>query len=1107
MLSLHIECGYHAGVTLPRLLLRCVIGLCWPPLLFASAVGEPMFQTVAGTDQTANGIITAVAQDSRGLIWFGTTEGLFHFDGYRLRRYRHLADDPSSLSDDYVRALLPRPDGRLWVATQSGGISIYDPTLDAFEVIMPRADDPHSLAHEGVISLAADPDGSVWVGLGVAGLDHYDPLSGRFSHHQADPDRPGAISHNTVRSLLVDRQGDLWAGTSNGLNRLRRGGRDFERIAADSMLQGQYVYSLYQAADGRLWIGTQSVGAAVLEPDTMALQFLPLGPGGVSNPWVDGFVEPRPGRIWVASFGGGLDVFDSDSLAKVRDIRSDPSIPGSLAMDRIVQPMRANSGLIWIGTWGGGLQWHNPVNAEAFQMIRHSPLRVDGLTNPSAMSVLELENGQIWVGTDGGGIDQLDLNRGVIRNWPAQPERPDGLPDNTIRALARTTDGSRWVGTQQAGLLRFDPDSERFTRVPVGAQDSRISHLLGSASGGLWVAAQRGLAWLDPATEQVEALRLEDGSRFGDTVWALREDAEGRLWVGTADTTYVCQPGERIIRPLPEGAPLAVMDFWLPANGEIWTIGPAGIHRAPQRDGVAFNFAPWGRDLPVSDPSFGRQFLPDRQGRLWTPRYLLQLDPPQAIDIGPADGVDVGNVDIGARLTTADGALLFGGTRGLLVIRPEHYKHWRYRPPIIVTSLEVNGYKHPLANIEQGLSLPFGRRLAVEFSLLGYSSPGQHRYAYRLLGLDEEWVNTDSSRRLASYTGLWPGSYQLQLRGMGRSGEWSETFTVPVNVLPAWWQTIWFFGSLLLLLGLLTYAVVHWRTLRLRQAQRTLQKLVDERTAELSRSKQHAEQALEELRGAQSQLVAAEKMASLGQLVAGVAHEINTPIGIAVTAASHLLEENRGSQQKLESGQLTRGDLKRWRETVDEATRLVLNSLERANVLIASFKQVSVDQTSEQRRRFDLANFLHEVKTALSPSFRRSRHQLDIHCPTGIELDTYPGALFQIMMNLINNATMHAFEQDQIGTMSVNATLIDDRLRLSFKDNGKGMDQATATRAFDPFFTTRRGRGGSGLGLHVVYNLTTHLLGGKLELHTRPGHGTEFVIDIPRVVARAQVDH
>jgi signal transduction histidine kinase len=278
-----------------------------------------------------------------------------------------------------------------------------------------------------------------------------------------------------------------------------------------------------------------------------------------------------------------------------------------------------------------------------------------------------------------------------------------------------------------------------------------------------------------------------------------------------------------------------------------------------------------------------------------------------------------------------------------------------------------------------------------------------------------------------------------------------------------------------------------------------LETLVERRTHELLQAKSGAEHALVELKGAQRQLVAAEKMASLGQLVAGVAHEINTPVGIAITAASHLQELAAEGNAKLAENRLTRTDLARWKEEVEEASRLILGSLTRAGTLIASFKQVSVDQSSGQRRRFRLREFLGEVQTALQPTLRRTPHQLAVYCDDRIELDSYPGALFQILTNLINNTIMHAFAEGQTGQMRVDAAIANGVVELRFSDDGRGMEKDVERRAFDPFFTTRRGSGGSGLGLHVVHNLVTQLLAGDIELKTAPGAGTTFVLRFPAV--------
>jgi signal transduction histidine kinase len=177
--------------------------------------------------------------------------------------------------------------------------------------------------------------------------------------------------------------------------------------------------------------------------------------------------------------------------------------------------------------------------------------------------------------------------------------------------------------------------------------------------------------------------------------------------------------------------------------------------------------------------------------------------------------------------------------------------------------------------------------------------------------------------------------------------------------------------------------------------------------------------------------------------------------------------------------------------------RLIVGSLDRAGTLVASFKQVAVDQSSERRRRIDLHEFVDEVLTALHPIYRRGPWTVVNEVPDGVVLDTYPGALFRILTNLVNNSVLHAFPKDRPGRMEIRAIDEGDRVTLVYRDDGVGMSADVAARAFDPFFTTRRGSGGSGLGLHLAYNLATQLLGGTIELRTSPGAGVEFAFRLP----------
>jgi len=279
---------------------------------------------------------------------------------------------------------------------------------------------------------------------------------------------------------------------------------------------------------------------------------------------------------------------------------------------------------------------------------------------------------------------------------------------------------------------------------------------------------------------------------------------------------------------------------------------------------------------------------------------------------------------------------------------------------------------------------------------------------------------------------------------------------------------------------------------------RELEQRVRARTADLQASNSQLSAALSELKETQQALVEQEKLAALGGLVAGVAHEVNTPVGVATTSASALEHAAQQFRQQVERGELTRRQLGVFLHDVEEGVGLILRNLRRAAGLVASFKQVAVDQSSQERRRFDLRGFFDEVVLSLGSLYKR-RAEVVVECPEGIEMDSYPGPLFQVLSNLIGNAVMHAFTDESIGRIRIAARAANgDQVVIDFEDNGAGMTSEVAAHAFDPFFTTRRGQGGSGLGLHIVYNLVTGALGGRITLRSSPGAGSCFHIELPR---------
>ncbi|MBP2229364.1 PAS domain S-box-containing protein [Azospirillum agricola] len=283
--------------------------------------------------------------------------------------------------------------------------------------------------------------------------------------------------------------------------------------------------------------------------------------------------------------------------------------------------------------------------------------------------------------------------------------------------------------------------------------------------------------------------------------------------------------------------------------------------------------------------------------------------------------------------------------------------------------------------------------------------------------------------------------------------------------------------------------------------------ITDRKTAEASsiRAREDAERALTDLRAAQESLIQAETMASLGQLVAGVAHEINTPIGIALTAASHIGEQAQMLRDRFTCGTLRRSDFTDFLDGLGESARLMMANIDRAASLVQSFKQVAVDQSSGDRRVFDLRGYIAEILFSLRPRLKRTRLTVTVECTEDLMMDSFPGALGQVLTNLVINAIVHAYGDGGTGTIRI-AGQADgpDRVRIDFMDDGAGIEPEHLSRVFDPFFTTKRGQGGSGLGLHIVFNTVTGPLGGTVSVRSWPGQGTRFTLLLPREAPAAQ---
>lgn len=286
--------------------------------------------------------------------------------------------------------------------------------------------------------------------------------------------------------------------------------------------------------------------------------------------------------------------------------------------------------------------------------------------------------------------------------------------------------------------------------------------------------------------------------------------------------------------------------------------------------------------------------------------------------------------------------------------------------------------------------------------------------------------------------------------------------------------------------------------LALRRANDLLTSGMDARSAELSATQSQLQQAI-------TQLAQSEKLAALGHLVAGIAHELNTPIGNSVLAASTFLARVEALRAEMAQG-LRRSSLNEFLAFAHEAARLVEDNLGRAAELIASFKQVTVDQTTMRRREFLLDDVVHKVCATFTHLLRPGQHRFEVQVPQGLSLNSHPGALQQVLTNLIGNSLIHGFEGRQGGTIRIEAHGTQQEVFVSYQDDGCGMAAETARRVFEPFYTTKLGQGGTGLGMHISHTLVHEVLGGSLAVHSAPGEGARFEMQLPRLAPRLNDD-
>jgi diguanylate cyclase (GGDEF)-like protein len=833
----------------PKSLLRAALTLLWGAVLSGSLVSvafgsaEPARWSALSdtlfthhTDPEA-GSGTVIIQDPTGYIWLGTQSGLVRWDGYHFRRYVADTEDLGSLPDSFILALHLDVHGHLWVGTSAGGLARYDADNDSFVV----ASGPSGIKGTAVLSITDDPQGGLWIGT-ENGLAHVDA---RYPKQLTPVNEDNGLPPGGVQAVLTDHEGTLWVGTRHGLWNRKPGTTPFTNWQLVTPEESEpTVTRLFQDSEGRIWIGTHAHGAYLFEAGATHTVRETTATSTLQTDSVLAITEATAGEVWLGTDGGGIVAVEAQS-GTTRRIHHYPDTPTSLSDDYIYALYRDRSGLVWVANIGTISQ--NDPQQQAVVTLFGATGRPNGISGKKVFAVREMPDHRIWLGV-GAGVDIIDPVLGRVAQLTPDPAHPDSaLPKGRAQTFALGQNDTVYVATQQ-GLYVTDIHAKPVKRLELpGRSPTAGIRALSFDAGILWVGGDQDGLWtvdMHTPTNPI-VLRHIAADELGDArITTLNRGPDSALWVGTRSSLARVDvtSGEVVRVPANQADPTQLLDGFVAATlvdhrGRFWVASfGSGVQVLESRDAQGhWRFKRLG--LRDGLPHLGvNKLLEDSRGNIWvsTDNGLAVINGNDFTvrALGRPQGVAMRTFWTDSGIVTSQGEILFGANGGLTVVRPERVTPWAYRPPIVVTSVQNSSDK---------------RGLKVEFAALDYSSPERNRYSYRLVGFDQDWISTDPNVRLASYTNLPPGNYTLELRGSNRDGRWSEPLRMPVIIAAAWYQTSGFKTAAVLFGLLLVSLLVQARTVYLRQRQRELQALVNERTAEL-------EKRSNELRESQRQL-------------------------------------------------------------------------------------------------------------------------------------------------------------------------------------------------------------------------------------------------------------
>ncbi|HEY5408962.1 MAG TPA: two-component regulator propeller domain-containing protein, partial [Ginsengibacter sp.] len=1066
-----------------------------------------------------------------GYIWISTSKGLYRYDGISFKNFLNQSGKEDALLKNNLNCLTIDNTGIIWTGTVEAGIEKFDPSTNSFTSFQHNKHDASSLNNDTIICITTDHLNNIWIGT-INGLDKLDRRSGKFIHYAMDKNTTANPNTSVIYTIYEDKQGIIWAGyidpldtsakkkSIGGLNYLDPATRKFTRFFNNSNYNNRFindiVFSIFEDSKKNLWLGMLHNDLEMLDRKTGKFTRFPFDSTTFEKADNSDFdrvtfiTEDKMGYIWVGSFLHGISRYNL-SLNKKMQYGGEPITGGGTYLNKDTLSDFMN----WNATSGfsskDGTFWAGTGEGDLYKLIvPHTNIPYFNL-QAGTNSFWEQNDSILWIATSTKGLDRRNIKTGKdtwITNKNGNQNMP---PDHDIPILRSDADSNLWIGTY-TGLYKLNLRNNLFSKYLHDDQNSNSP----SCDSILCLDIDKQNIWMGTYGHGLDKMNIITGNYkhfiynkndstgiINNSISCITEDRNNDVWIGTLKgVDRLNQTTNKFSHYLKQSE---VLSICVDAGGEVWAGTTSGFYHFDVIKNSFTEYVNYNSPVKIANVL---HILEDNQHNFWltTANAILKIDRPHnTISVFGKDyGVHYNNLYYCDNYKLKNGQLLIGDQNGYYLITPAALQ-LRKTIFLNLSDLKINDQEiepgqnsvlHTTIDYAKEIKLNYKQNtFSFDFNATDYANMSETKYLYMLENYDNTWRDIGTEHKVYFFN-VPPGKYVLHLKAISPDGVWAEK-NLSIIISPPWWRTWWAYIIFALVFIGIVWSFIHYRSVRLRRQNKLLEEKVNHRTEQLKRS-------LEELKSTQAQLIQSEKMASLGELTAGIAHEIQNPLNFVNNFSEVNTElitelEEEADKGNIDEVKAIANDIKANEEKINHhgkrADAIVKNMLQHSRSSTGVKEPTDINALADEYLRLSYHGMRAKDKTFNA--------NMQTNFDNGIgKINIIPQDIGRVLLNLFNNAFYAVNEKKKNAdetyqpTVIVQTKKIDNNIEIRVSDNGNGIPQKVVDKIFQPFFTTKPTGEGTGLGLSLSYDIIkAH--GGEIKVETKENEGTTFIIQLP----------